>query len=82
MSFNNKTTIFLRYFDSILKLLPNQNDLQDFEMESKYQRKIVVLLLYPNLEFTRCHFSEYVFSYILLDYLLVMVFGQYIVESK
>ena len=44
----------------------------DFEIESKYHHKTVVISSY--LEFTRCCFSEYV--YILLNCLLVKVFGQ------
>ena len=42
-TFNNKTTILLWYFDSILKSLSNQNDTV-FKMESKYHRKNVVSL--------------------------------------
>jgi hypothetical protein len=34
----------------------------DFEIESKYHRKIVVLCYSSYLEFTRCYSSEYVFS--------------------
>ena len=47
--------IFRQWFD-------NDND---FEIESKYQRKTVVLLLNSSyLEFTRCCSSGYAFSYI------------------
>ena len=37
----------------------------DFEIESKYHHKTVVLLLTAHIsyQFTRCCFSEYVFSY-------------------
>ena len=54
--------IFRLYF-KVLLLQP------DFEIESKYHRKIVVIGLLLSL--TGCFSSEYVFSCILLNYLLV-----------
>ena len=39
------------------------NNNNDFEIESKYHRKIVVLFFSSNLEFTGCCFSKCVFSY-------------------
>ena len=47
----------------------------DFEIESKYHRKIYCLVVLAHILSSQdgC-FSEYVFSYILLNCLLVMVF--------
>ena len=68
-AFKNKTTILRWYFDSISFWFDN-----DFGMESKYYRKIVVVFFKSsNLDFTRCFFSECVFPNILLNCPLVML---------
>ena len=71
--FQNHCQTRINYLQACYHTIYIVNSLfNDSEIESKYDHKTVVNSSY--LEFTRC-FSEYVFSYILLNCLLVKVFG-------